>query len=77
MKKGTLTRLASPPTLLSSTAFRAVVEEFVIRDGTDHSPIERRIETVMWQLDVVLVELHFDEERNLPHPSGARKAACG
>jgi hypothetical protein len=49
-----------PPTLLSPAALRAVVEEFVTRDGTDHSSVERRIETVMRQLDAGRVELHFD-----------------
>ena len=39
------------PTLLSPTALRAVVEEFVTRDGTDHSLVERRIEMVLRQLD--------------------------
>jgi uncharacterized protein len=51
-----------PPTLLSPTALRAVVEEFVTRDGTDDSSIERRIETVLRQLDTGIVELHFDDE---------------
>ena len=49
-----------PPTLLSPAALRAVVEEFVTRDGTDHSSVERRIATVMRQLDAGRVELHFD-----------------
>ena len=47
-------------TLLSPAALRAVVQEFVTRDGTDHSPVERRIENVMRQLDAGRVELHFD-----------------
>jgi uncharacterized protein YheU (UPF0270 family) len=34
--------------LLSPAALR---EEFVTRDGTDHSPVERRIEDVMCQLE--------------------------
>ena len=51
-----------PPELLSSTALRAVVQEFVTRDGTDDSSVERRIENVMRQLDAGIVELHFDEE---------------
>jgi uncharacterized protein YheU (UPF0270 family) len=50
-----------PTTLLSSAALRAVVEEFVTRDGTDHSSVEQRIEKVMRQLDASLIELHFDE----------------
>lgn len=51
-----------PHTQLSPVALRAVVEEFVTRDGTDHSPVERRIETVLRQLDTGRVELHFDGE---------------
>ena len=51
-----------PHTQLSPFALRAVVEEFVTRDGTDHSSVERRIETVLRQLDAGRVELHFDGE---------------
>ena len=50
-----------PHTSLSPTALRGVVQEFVTRDGTDHSSIERRIESVLRQLDAGRVELHFDE----------------
>ena len=50
------------PTLLSPLALRAVVAEFVTRDGTDHSLVEPRIEAVMRQLDAGHVELHFDDE---------------
>ena len=51
-----------PPELLSPKALRAVVEEFVTRDGTDDSSVERRIEMVIRQLDAGFVELHFDDE---------------
>ena len=51
-----------PPELLSPKALRAVVEEFVTRDGTDYSSVERRIETVVHQLDAGSVELHFDDK---------------
>jgi len=51
-----------PLTQLSSAALRAVVEEFVTRDGTDHSSVERRIEKVLRQLHAGRVELHFDGE---------------
>jgi len=37
---------------------RAIIEEFVTRDGTDHSAIEKRIEKVMRQLDAGLVEVN-------------------
>jgi len=50
-----------PHSQLSPTTLRAVVEEFVTRDGTDHSLVERRIEAVLSQLDAGLVSLHFDE----------------
>ena len=35
---------------LSSTALRLVVEEFVTRDGTDHSSEDLRVDTVLQQL---------------------------
>ena len=38
------------------------LEEFVTRDGTDHSSVERRIEKVLLQLDAGRVELRFDGE---------------
>jgi len=51
-----------PPNLLSPTTLRTVVQEFVTRDGTDDSSVERRVETVMRQLDAGIVELYFDDE---------------
>ena len=51
-----------PHLQLSPAALRAVVEEFVTRDGTDHSSIEQRIELVLLQLDTGSVELHFEGE---------------
>ena len=47
---------------LSPAALRAIVEEFVTRDGTDHSSVEQRIQLVLRQLDVGSVELHFEQE---------------
>jgi uncharacterized protein YheU (UPF0270 family) len=49
-----------PHTHLSPATLRAVVQEFVTRDGTDHSAIERRIENVLRQLRAGQVELHFE-----------------
>lgn len=51
-----------PHTQLSPATLRAVVQEFVTRDGTDHSPVEPRIESVLRQLETGRVELHFDDE---------------
>ena len=48
--------------LLSPTALRAVVQEFVTRDGTDYSSVERRIESVLRQLAAGRAELHFDDQ---------------
>ena len=51
-----------PHRLLTAGALRAIVAEFVTRDGTDHSAVEQRIEIVLRQLDVGSVELHFEQE---------------
>jgi uncharacterized protein YheU (UPF0270 family) len=51
-----------PHRLLTPRAVRAIVEEFVTRDGTDHSAVEQRIEQVLRQLGNGAVELHFDQE---------------
>ena len=50
-----------PHKLISPLTLRAVVEEYVTRDGTDHSSVERRIENVIRQLESGLVELHYDD----------------
>ena len=44
-----------PHAQLSPATLRAVVEEFATRDGTDHSSVEQRIESVLSQLDANLV----------------------
>ena len=51
-----------PHTQLSDATLRAIVEEYVTRDGTDNSSVERRIESVMRQLEAGRVVLHFDDE---------------
>jgi len=51
-----------PHSQLSPSALRGIVEEFVTRDGTDHTAVKQRIETVLRQLDIGRVELHFDED---------------
>jgi len=51
-----------PHTQLSPAALRSIVAEFVTRDGTDHSSVEKRIETVLRHLEAGRVELHFDDE---------------
>lgn len=51
-----------PHRQLSPAALRAVVEEFVTRDGTDHSGVDRRIEAVLSQLNDGRVELHFEQD---------------
>jgi uncharacterized protein YheU (UPF0270 family) len=51
-----------PHRRLSPAALRAVVEEFVTRDGTDDSFVERRVELVLLQLDAGSVELHFEQD---------------
>jgi uncharacterized protein YheU (UPF0270 family) len=51
-----------PHLSLSRTALQAVVEEFVTRDGTDHTQVDRRTKTVLSQLESGRLEIHFDQE---------------
>jgi uncharacterized protein YheU (UPF0270 family) len=51
-----------PNRQLSPAALRAVIEEFVTRDGTDNSFVEQRIRLVLRQLDVGSVGLHFEQD---------------
>ncbi len=51
-----------PHTELAPATLRAIVQEFVTRDGTDHSPVEPRVERVLRQLRAGRVELHFDDQ---------------
>jgi uncharacterized protein YheU (UPF0270 family) len=46
---------------LSAKALRGVVEEFVTRDGTDHTAAPQRVVDVLRQLDNGSAELHFDQ----------------
>lgn len=46
---------------LSPLALREIVEEFVTRDGTDHSEIPQRVVDVLEQLENGSVELYFDD----------------
>lgn len=51
-----------PHSKLSRTALTEVVEEFVTRDGTDHSEVNKRVADVLEQLKKGFVELHFDQK---------------
>ncbi len=51
-----------PHTELKAETLQAIVQEFVTRDGTDHSPDEQRVQTVMRQLENGEAELHFDAD---------------
>jgi uncharacterized protein YheU (UPF0270 family) len=48
-----------PHALLSAPALEAIVEEFVTRDGTDHSSFELRCKSVFAQLEAGTVELDY------------------
>ena len=50
-----------PHRQLAPATLRAVVEEFVTRDGTDDTSVEPRIQQVLRQLDGGTVELHFED----------------
>jgi uncharacterized protein len=51
-----------PYTQLSPEVLRVVIVEFVTRDGTDHSEMEPRIDSVLAQLESGGIELHYDHE---------------
>jgi uncharacterized protein len=51
-----------PHRQLSAAALRAVVEEFVTRDGTDDSPIQKRIDSVLRQFEAGTLALHYDTD---------------
>ncbi len=47
--------------LLTPGALRAILEEFVTRDGTDNSEVEQRIQHVHQQLELGTAQLHFEQ----------------
>ena len=51
-----------PHLKISRVALKEVVEEFVTRDGTDHSGVKQRVIDVLEQLENGSVELHFDND---------------
>jgi uncharacterized protein YheU (UPF0270 family) len=51
-----------PHSQIAPATLRNIVLEFVTRDGTDHSSIERRVEGVLRQLETGIVELHFESD---------------
>lgn len=51
-----------PHAQLAADTLTAIVLEFVTRDGTDHSSVDRRVESVMRQLESGEAELHFDPD---------------
>lgn len=51
-----------PHAELAADTLTAIVLEFVTRDGTDHSPVDRRVESVLRQLEKGEAELHFDPD---------------
>ena len=61
-----MSRIEVPPGTLSREALRALVEEFVTRDGTDYGAVERSLDAkvadVMRQLDRGEVRIVFDPE---------------
>ena len=60
------TAVQIPWTSLSPATLRAVVEEFITREGTDYgeheTPLSHKVDTVMEQLKHGSVAIFFDEE---------------
>ena len=51
-----------PHSKLSFATLTEVVEEYVTRDGTDHSRVKPRVVNILQQLEKGSVELHFESE---------------
>jgi len=51
-----------PIDALDKKTLRAVIEEFVTRDGTEFTDVEMKIETVEVQLRKGHIQIVFDEE---------------
>jgi hypothetical protein len=61
-----VSRIDVPPSALPREVLRALVEEFVTRDGTDYGAVERNLDAkvadVLRQLDRGEVRIVFDPE---------------
>ncbi len=51
-----------PPSQLKPETLRALVEEFVTRDGTDLADAEMKVAQVLRAIEVGRAEVHYDEE---------------
>ena len=56
-----------PHAELSTKALAAIVLEFVTRDGTDHSPVDERVASVLRQIKDGKLQIHFDPESETCH----------
>jgi len=64
-----VSRIEVPPSALSREVLRALVEEFVTRDGTDYGAVERtlgeKVSSVMRQLEAGELAIVVDAEHGL------------
>ena len=51
-----------PPSQLAPDTLRAIVEEFVSRDGTELTDVDIKVQQVLRQLEAGRAELHYDEQ---------------
>ena len=51
-----------PPSQLKPHTLRALVEEFVTRDGTDLADAAMKIDQVLRAIETGRAEIHFDEQ---------------
>lgn len=56
-----------PHEQLEPDTLRALVEEFVTRDGTDHTDVEPRVERILEQLRIGDLAVTFDRELGTTH----------
>ena len=51
-----------PPNTLKSDTLRALIEEYVTRDGTELSDADPKVEQVLRAIQAGRVEIHYDED---------------
>lgn len=51
-----------PPDALNPDTLRALIDEYVTRDGTELSDADRKVEQVLGAIQAGRAEIHYDED---------------
>ena len=76
MKSDASEPVVVPHTALAADVLRAVIESFVLREGTDYGqwevPLDRKVERVMRQLERGEAKILFDPDTESVHIAAGR-----